>query len=46
LRLGFGRFVLQNIPVSPSTPSVTRTTSAAIQFLGLPVPENRPWTIT
>jgi bifunctional non-homologous end joining protein LigD len=31
---------------SASTPSATRTTSAAIQFLGLPVPENRPWTIT
>jgi hypothetical protein len=29
---------------SASTPSVTRTTSASIQFLGLPVPENRPWT--
>jgi predicted helicase len=27
-------------------PSATRTTSAAIQFLGLPIPENRPWTIT
>jgi hypothetical protein len=31
---------------SASTPSATRTTSVAIQLLGLPVPENRPWTIT
>jgi hypothetical protein len=26
------------------TPSAIRTTSAAIQFLGSPVPENRPST--
>src|SRR5580704_4373597 len=31
---------------SASTPSATRTTSAAIQFFGLPVFVNRPWTIT
>src|SRR6266478_4152217 len=31
---------------SANTPSAMRTTSAAIQFLGRPVPENRPWTMT
>src|SRR6266478_8057628 len=31
---------------SANTPSAMRTTSAAIQFLGRPVPENRPCTMT
>src|SRR5260370_4012137 len=31
---------------SANTPLAMRTTSAAIQFLGRPVPENRPWTMT
>jgi RQC domain len=30
----------------PSTPLVIRTMSAAIQLLGRPCPENRPWTMT
>src|SRR5260370_15695190 len=31
---------------SANTPSAMRTMSAAIQFLGSPMPENRPWMMT
>ena len=46
LRLGFGRLVLQNIPVLRKHVVVHADDTAAIQFLGIPVFENRPWTIT
>jgi hypothetical protein len=45
-RFGFGRFILQNIPMFREHAVGHSETSAAIQLLGLPVPENRPWTIT
>jgi hypothetical protein len=45
-RFRFGRFILQNILLFREHSVGHQMTSAAIQFLALPVSENRPWTST
>jgi hypothetical protein len=44
--LGFGRFVLQHVPVLGDLAVFDATTSATVQAAGRPLPENRPCAMT